>query len=134
MGLTANLESSHVQKFSSAFNDPISAVDLTFTGGQTMGVPMQQSGKIMSGLGRFYAEEKVNGFSAKAYEIPSSLDKGQVAIDYFADINKLLALPPSGSAIIQGIWQSSGRQECTLMVMQISGILKWDSMWEQTVS
>ena len=44
----------------------------------------------------------MNGFSAKAYEIPASLDKIQAATDYFADINQLLALPPTGSARYSG--------------------------------
>ena len=79
-------------------------------------------------LGRFYGEEKVNGFSAKAYEIPSSQDKSQVATDYFADINQLLALPPREVQLFREIQAIQRGQECTLMVMLISGILKWDSM------
>jgi hypothetical protein len=134
-GLTGNLDSSHAYKSSPpAFNDPISAVDLTLYWGPNDGGINSAIWENNVSLGRFFAEEKVNGFSAKAYEIPSSLDKGQVANDYFADINQLLALPPSGSAIIQGDPGNPAGQECTLTVILILGILKWDSMWERTVS
>ena len=91
-----------------AFNDPISAVDLTLYWGPNDGGTNAAIWENNVSLGRFYAEEKVNGFSAKAYEIPSSLDKGQVAIDYFADINKLLALPPRKCYYPGGSGQSSG--------------------------
>ena len=101
--LTGGLESSHAYKSSPpTFNDPISAVDLTLYWGPNDGGTNSAIWENNVSLGRFYAEEKVDGFSAKAYEIPTSLDKTQAAKDYFADINQLLALTPSGSAVIQG--------------------------------
>ena len=47
-GLTGNLDSSHSYKSSPpAFNDPISAVDLTLYWGPNDGVQIQRYGKIM---------------------------------------------------------------------------------------
>ena len=101
--LTGGLESSHPYKTTvPTFNDPISAVDLTLYWGPNDGGTNPAIWENNVSLGRFYGEEKVDGFSAKAYEIPASLDKTQAARDYFADINQLLALTPSGSAVIQG--------------------------------
>ena len=101
--LTGGLESSHPYKTTgTTFNDPISAVDLTLYWGPNDGGTNPAIWENNVSLGRFYGEEKVNGFSAKAYDIPASLDKTQAAKDYFADINQLLALTPSGSAVIQG--------------------------------
>ena len=101
--LTGGLESSHPYKTTvPTFNDPISAVDLTLYWGPNDGGTNPAIWENNVSLGRFYGEEKVDGFSAKAYEIPASLDKTQAAKDYFADINQLLALTPSGSAVIQG--------------------------------
>jgi hypothetical protein len=102
-GLTGDLESSHPHKTSApSFDDPISAVDLTLYWGPNDGGTNSAIWENNVSLGRFYGEQKVDGFSAKAYEIPTSLDKTQAATDYFADINQLLALTPTGSAVIQG--------------------------------
>jgi hypothetical protein len=102
-GLSGSLDASHPYKTAvPTFNDPISAVDLTLYWGPNDGGTNAAIWENNVSLGRFYAEEKVNGFSAKAYEIPASLDKTQAATDYFADINQLLALTPTGSAVIQG--------------------------------
>ncbi|MBV42384.1 MAG: hypothetical protein CL834_05075, partial [Crocinitomicaceae bacterium] len=102
-GLTGSMASSHPHKNSApTFSDPISAVDLTLYWGPNDGGTNSAIWENNVSLGRFYAEQKVDGFSAKAYEIPTSLDKTQAATDYFADINRLLTLTPSGTAVIQG--------------------------------
>jgi hypothetical protein len=102
-GLSGSLDASHPYKTAvPTFNDPISAVDLTLYWGPNDGGTNAAIWENNVSLGRYYAEETVDGFSAKAYEIPTSLDKTQAATDYFADINQLLALTPTGSAVIQG--------------------------------
>ena len=92
----------HIELLSPPSTIPLSAVDLTLYWGPNDGGTNAAIWENNVSLGRYYAEEKVDGFSAKAYEIPVSLDKTQAARDYFEDINQLLTLTPSGSAIIQG--------------------------------
>ena len=69
--LTGNLDASHPHKTSApSFDDPISAVDLTLYWGPNDGGTNAAIWENNVSLGRYYAEEKVDGFSAKAYEIP----------------------------------------------------------------
>ena len=130
--LNSSLDASHPYRAAiPTFNDSIS-VDLTLYWGPNDGGTNAAIWENNVSLGRYYAEERINGFSAKAYEIPASLDKTQAAKDYFADINQLLALTPSGSAIIQGDPGNPSGTACTLMVMLTFSFLKWESMWEHT--